>query len=172
MEQLGKLNTRRTLIAITLLVAVAVGIYELRYFDFPKSHEITPFAKEARIAIPVKGIKFSDTPVEISPKVDLTVTTLKPLIEVHFKVEQMQYGTILEDVFYSVEITFKVDGQYAILTLVNNNRWWGNGDIESYLTLPFPVTGAPLEIILVAYPALHGPVSETLEVLIYLVETG
>jgi len=170
MQVLEKLNVKKGLIVTALSMAVMLGAYASQYYGWTEGYEITPLTESVRIAIPVKNFKF-ETYVEMSPKIDAKITTFKPNTKVYFRVNETPYGATLGKVFYNVDVMIKVDGQYAILTLVNNNRWWGNGDIEAYLVLPSPVTEAPLEITVVANAALHGTVSEIFELIVWLVET-
>jgi len=169
-QALGKLNAKRKLLVTGLLIAALLGVYVLRCYSWTTGYEITPLTESTRITVPVKSMNFSESPVEIAPKLDAVITTFKPNTTVHFKVNEIPYSITLGKVFYSVEILIKVAGRYAMFTLVNNNRWWGNGDIEESLVLPSPVTRAPIEITVLATAARHGSVSEVVEIVVSLVE--
>jgi len=170
MRAFGKLVAKSGLLVTGLSIVALLGAHVLTYYSLTMDYEITPLTDGVRITVPVKSLNFSELPVEASPKVDATITTFKPNTMVHFKVNEIPYAVTLGRVFYSVEILIRVGGRYAMLTLVNNNRWWGNGDIEAYLVLTSPVTRAPVEITVLATAARHGPVSESVEIVVSLVE--
>jgi len=170
MQVLEKMDRKKGLIVIALLTGLMFGAYLLQYCDFKGNYEITPSTENAYITLSVRGLKYTELPEEALPVTYATITTVEPNTEVHFRISRIQYVEILGDFFYNVDITIKISGQYTLLTLVNNNRWWADGDIDEYLTLPSPVTRAPVEITVIANGARIGTVSQLFEILIYLVE--
>jgi len=165
-----KMDRKKWLIVIVLLTGLMFGAYLLQYCDLKGNYEITPSTENAYITLSARGLKYTDIPEEALPVTYATITTVKPNTKVYFRISRIQYGEILGDFFYNVEITIEINGQHSMLTLVNNNRWWAEGDIEGCLTLPSPVTRAPVEIVVIAWGARIGTVSKLFEILIYLVE--
>jgi hypothetical protein len=144
MNPIEKLNGKKGLLAIALLMAVVMALpFAPQFYTWNTKYSIVPLTANigASINIPPTSGATCKIDLDVTPSPAPTITTQKDNTKVYFMVKGSDYGKQLEDDYYSLTLHFILsDVGTADLVLVKDGAWASKADgsyndISAYVTV-------------------------------------